>query len=37
MSHEIDKMAYTGSKPWHNLGVHVPNAMNINEALEMGV
>lgn len=36
MSHEIDKMAYSGSKPWHNLGTAVSQAMNINEALELG-
>ena len=35
MAHEItktDKMVYFGQKPWHNLGIEMPNLMTASEA-----
>jgi len=37
MSHNINRMAYTGAKPWHGLGVEVPQAMTADEALKLGI
>lgn len=37
MSANIDKMAYTGQKPWHGLGTEVKEAMTSEEALRLGI
>lgn len=34
MSHEVETMAYAGAVPWHGLGKHVDDTLNIEAMLE---
>lgn len=35
MSHEVETMAYTNEVPWHRLGVHVADAPDVEEMIQV--